>query len=182
MPKNIPSTKKPYSGKKRGRPFGKVGSVKSTAQKAKVMAMSSAGITQKVIAKKTNMSQGTVSRIVREEDQPEYLKRVREMSVAVAEDALKIVTTKMKEDGWLAFKLLDRIGGLPEQKKQIQLEVRTPEVDVASLSPAEQKEMRIREWMANLARVAYERSIVYEQPLPEMDPALVEGIKKKEDN
>lgn len=156
------------AGKKRAKKM--MGSNKPASVKAHVMSLRNAGQSYPQISRAVGISQNTVMHIVHEQDQGLYLKKVQEMTVGIAEEAARILKEQMVMDGWLAFKYLDRIGGFPDQKQQkVQVELsKAPEVAAeANLTQEQLRQKKIKEYMAKFAAIAYERSIVYEQPLPD---------------
>jgi len=154
-------------------------SIKPKVQQARVLMAHNLGMPYVKIAKKEKIAVDTVMKIVRLSDQDQYLREVQEQSVGIAKDVIREFAKAVMDDGWLMFKYLDRIGGFPDQKtKPLQVELSRVEEPV---TVAEKKEVLVREWMAKLARVAYERSLVYESPLPDefTPPELVEEVEKR---
>jgi hypothetical protein len=174
--------------KRRGRGPGKRGSYKSIPIKCIVWELYAAGETYATIAARLKITQNCVMNIVHEKDWTVYTKQTQELTKGLSMAAVGVLAEKMLDDGWLAYKILERNGGFPDpQPKQIQMEmIRGVDAAELGMTKEQRKEALVQKWMANFARMAYERSVVYEQPLPELEPPdfdaeiVAEEAKKKE--
>ncbi len=175
--------------KKGGRRSGKVGATAAPfkkkrrhtplPQQQRILMRYIAGQRTGKIAKAEGLNRNTVAGIVHEADQTEYLEFIREQIFGLAQKAVKGVDRNLVDDGWLSLKFLERLGAFPEQKKlPIQLELKRAD-DGAEISVEKKKEEAVMGWMAKLARVAYERTLVYEQPIPELAPEFTLDLEEK---
>lgn len=156
---------------------------KSAAQRARIQAKHVAGKSLREIAREEVMARQTVTKIVRAPDALEYVARMREQYLGIAEEALESVRValRIEEDGRLGHEILKEIGVAPQQEQYINVQ-KTVDVSLSNgngRSAKELEEQKVQQWIQRLGRVAVERAKIYNQELPEIELTPQEAKKER---